>query len=81
MPEERLVAALDIIPGLGGFVASKKRVAGLRLVATDVGWSHGDGPEVRGTGEAVLLAASGRPATLDELEGDGVRTLHERIAA
>jgi uncharacterized protein (TIGR03083 family) len=81
MPKDRLVAALDVIPGLGGFVASKKRVAGLRLVATDVGWTHGDGPEVRGTGEAILLAASGRSATLDELAGDGVGTLRARVAA
>ena len=81
MPEDRLVAALDVVPGLGGVVAAKQRVAGLRLVATDVDWSHGDGPEVRGTGEAVMLAASGRPATLDELQGDGVRTLRARVAA
>ena len=81
MPEDRLVAALDVVPGLGGFVAAKQRVAGLRLVATDVDWSHGEGPEVRGPGEAILLAASGRPATLDELQGDGVGTLRDRLAA
>jgi uncharacterized protein (TIGR03083 family) len=80
MPADRLVAALDVVPGLAGFVASKQRVAGLRLVATDVDWCHGDGPEVRGTGEAILLAASGRRATLDELQGDGLGTLRERVA-
>jgi uncharacterized protein (TIGR03083 family) len=81
MPEDRLVAALDVVPGLGGFVASKKRTAGLRMVATDVGWTHGDGPEVKGTGEAILLTATGRPVALDELEGDGVGILRERLAA
>ena len=81
MPADRLVAALDVVPGLGGFVGSKKRVAGLRLVATDVDWAHGDGPEVRGPGEAILLAASGRPAGLGELRGDGVGTLRERLAS
>lgn len=81
MPTDRLVAALDVVPTLGPFVSSKKRVAGLCLVATDVDWSHGDGPEVRGAGEAILLAASGRPATLDELDGDGVEILRGRIAA
>src|ERR1700722_8750260 len=55
MSEDRLVAALGVIPGLGGFVGAKKRVAGLRLVAADVAWSHGQGPEVSGTGEAILL--------------------------
>ncbi len=60
MPEDRLVAALDVAPDFGGFVGAKKRAAGLRLVATDVAWSHGDGPEVSGTGEAILLALTGR---------------------
>ena len=66
------MAALEVMPGLGGFVGAKKRVAGLRLVATDVDWSHGSGPEVSGPGEAILLAASGRPAGLAELDGAGV---------
>ena len=81
MPEERLVAALGVVPGLGGFVKAKARTAGLRLVAEDVSWSHGDGPEVRGSGEAILLAATGRSATLSELQGEGVDTLRQRIAA
>ena len=81
MPTDRLVAALDVIPGLAGFVGAKKRVAGLRLLATDVGWSHGEGPEVSGAGEAILLVASGRPVALDELSGPGVETLGRRLAA
>jgi uncharacterized protein (TIGR03083 family) len=81
MPEDRLVAALGVIPGLGGFVGAKKRVAGLRLVAADVGWSHGDGPEVSGSGEAILLAASGRGVAINELSGDGVGLLRTRVAA
>jgi uncharacterized protein (TIGR03083 family) len=81
VPEERLLAALGAAPGIGGFVGAKKRAAGLRLVATDVDWSHGEGPEVRGTGEAILLALTGRPVVLDELSGDGVATLRARIVA
>ena len=79
VPEDRLVAALDVAPGLSGFVGSNKRAAGLRLAATDVEWSHGDGPEVTGTGEAILLALTGRRVVLDELSGDGVATLRERL--
>jgi uncharacterized protein (TIGR03083 family) len=81
MPADRLVAALEVVPGLGGFVGSKQRTAGLRLIAADVDWSHGNGPEVHGTGEAILLAASGRRVALDELDGDGVGVLRERLAA
>ena len=81
IPEDRLLAALSVGPGIGGFVGAKKRAAGLRLVATDVEWTHGEGPEVRGTGEAILLATTGRPVVLDELSGDGVATLRDRIAA
>ena len=81
MPEDRLRAALDVIPSLGGFVKAKQRTAGLRLVADDLDWSHGDGPEVRGAGEAILLVATGRPVALDELKGDGVDVLRSRMAA
>ena len=61
MPADRLRAALQVTPGLGGFVRARQRVRGLRLVATDIDWSHGTGPEVIGTGEVILLVASGRP--------------------
>jgi len=80
VPEDRLLAALRVAPSIGGFVGAKKRAAGLRLVATDVEWLQGQGPEVRGTGEAILLALTGRPVVLDELTGDGVATLRARIA-
>ena len=80
VPEERLVAALDVAPILSGFVGSKVRAAGLRLEATDVDWRHGDGALVRGTGEAILLALTGRGVALDELDGEGVQTLKERLA-
>jgi hypothetical protein len=68
-------------PGVSGLLGAKKRVTGLRLVATDVHWSHGEGPEVSGTGEAILLAATGRPAALGELRGAGLETLSARVAA
>lgn len=83
VPGERLLAALDVVtvyPGVGGAVGAKKRVRGLRLVATDVEWSYGEGLDVRGTGETILLALTGRPIVLAELTGDGVATLRDRIA-
>jgi uncharacterized protein (TIGR03083 family) len=60
-------------------VGTKQRIAGLRLVGTDVDWSHGDGPEVTGPGLSLLLAMTGRAAGLDGLEGDGVGPLRDRM--
>jgi len=71
--------ALDHYVPANRFTGGKKRTRGLRLVATDLDWSHGDGPEVRGPGEALLLAAVGRRAALADLGGDGVATLTSRM--
>lgn len=60
---------------------SKQRAAGLRLVADDIGWSHGSGPEVTGPYDALLLALSGRAAGLPYLAGDGLATLAGRMPA
>jgi hypothetical protein len=62
-------------------VKAKQRATGLRFTATDVTWTHGDGPEVQGPGEAILLALAGRPVALDELTGDGLASLRGRVAA
>lgn len=78
IPPARLLAALDAAPQAAGPVGAKKRAKGLRLEATDVEWSWGSGPLVRGPGEAILLALTGRRACLGELTGDGVETLSRR---
>ena len=79
IPPDRAVAALDALPTIGGFLASKKRMAGLSWKATDVDWSWGSGPLVSGPAEALILAAAGRPAALPELSGDGAGELTRRI--
>ncbi len=60
-------------------MGSKKRIAGVKLVATDTEWTHGDGPEVRGPMIALLTVMAGRPAGLSELSGDGAATLQTRL--
>lgn len=80
IPEERLLAALDVL-STSKELGSKGRMPGLRWTATDVEWTWGDGPGVRGPAEALVLAASGRPAALDELIGEGVATLTFRLNA
>ena len=77
--KRRLVAGLDVMPTLGGFVKSKQRIEGLRWAATDVDSTFGDGPEVSGPAEALLLLASGRPTPLDEVTGEGVATFTQRL--
>jgi uncharacterized protein (TIGR03083 family) len=80
IPTDRLTAALDgAVVVSSPMFAPKKKVAGLALQATDIDWSHGSGPEVRGTGEALLMAAAGRADALADLEGDGLTTIADRI--
>ncbi len=78
---DRLVAALDGLPTIGGFLKSKQRMKGLSWRATDVDWTFGEGPEVSGPAEALILAASGRPVVLPEITGPGHAELASRLAA
>jgi uncharacterized protein (TIGR03083 family) len=55
------------------------RARGVRLVASDLDWSHGRGPEARGPGEALLMAMAGRRAALDDLDGPGKAKLAQHI--
>jgi len=71
--------SLDHYLAANRFTGGKKRTRGLRLVATDLDWSQGSGPEVRGPAEALLLAGVGRAAALADLTGDGLATLTQRV--
>jgi uncharacterized protein (TIGR03083 family) len=50
-----------------------------RYTATDVDWTAGDGPEVTGPVDALLLLLTGRPAALARLSGPGVAELSGRV--
>jgi uncharacterized protein (TIGR03083 family) len=78
VPEHRLRVALELAPTTKGFVKAAARAKGLRLEATDLDWSWGSGLLLRGAGEAIVLALTGRSAVLAELEGDGVTLLRQR---
>ncbi len=75
----------EMLAGVAGTVLTDRalgvprRVAGLRLQATDLEWSAGAGPEVAGTLEALVLAMSGRSAVLGELSGRGRDELAARL--
>jgi uncharacterized protein (TIGR03083 family) len=74
-----IVACLQMYQDASFPVGTKKRIAGLRLSATDVDWSHGVGPEVNGPGLSLLLAMTGRAHGLEALNGDGLATLSHRM--
>lgn len=78
IPEERMRVVLDFAPRARALPAPAN-MRGLRCVATDLDWSHGRGPEVRGPAEALLLALAGRAAALDAIDGDGAEELGRRV--
>ncbi|MFF2555333.1 maleylpyruvate isomerase family mycothiol-dependent enzyme [Nocardia sp. NPDC058058] len=77
IPEARLRAVLD---NPDPFAGATNRMRGLRLSAADIDWQVGQGPEVRGPGEAIAMSLAGRPAGLDALDGEGVRVLATRVS-
>jgi uncharacterized protein (TIGR03083 family) len=77
-PEEAVVAVADSWKNTNLLIGSKRRIAGLRLRATDASWSHGDGPEVSGPLVALVLAMTGRMGVHSELTGDGLEMLAAR---
>ena len=79
VPVDRLERILPLVPG-NPRLGAGRRIRGLRLMATDVSWQHGDGPDVSGTGEALLMAMTGRRESLNELDGPGHATISKRIA-
>jgi hypothetical protein len=64
-----------IAPDIGGLW----RIRGVRLVATDLAFSAGIGPEVRGPAEALLMTIAGRHGVVGKLSGPGQRKLARRI--
>jgi uncharacterized protein (TIGR03083 family) len=77
-PAERWVIVADFIKDHRFYGTTKKR-AGLKLKATDVDWSVGEGPLVEGPIEAIVMALMGRAPALADLSGDGVETLRARL--
>lgn len=81
-PDPQLAAlAMDFLTGPWpfGFVPVR-RLRGIRLRADDVRRAWGNGAEIRGPVAALMMAACGRAALLDALEGPGVTLLRRRMA-
>lgn len=54
---------------------ARRRLAGLRLVATDADWAGGEGALVQGPVAALMMLAAGRHATVPQLRGAGAARL------
>jgi uncharacterized protein (TIGR03083 family) len=82
IPAEALVAVLNTQVSVPNpFVPAFRNSRGLRLLATDVGWTHGEkGPLVRGSAADLVSVLGNRPARLTQLEGDGVDVLAARVS-
>lgn len=78
VPAQRLQRILPLVPG-NPRLGAGRRIKGLHLRANAIEWEHGSGPEVTGTGEALLLAMTGRRQAADELTGAGAPTLIGRL--
>ena len=81
LPEVASVPVLDhlVTSKAAGVFAKKGLAAGVRLVSRDSSWSWGQGPEVRGTNFALIETLAGRHAGLEQLEGEGVATVRQRL--
>jgi uncharacterized protein (TIGR03083 family) len=76
----RALDQLVVFRDLGAFLP-RSRVKGLRLVATDLDWSWGDGAEVSGPARAVLSGVLGRRDAVAELGGEGATLLASRLGS
>ena len=78
LPEAHLVPVADFVKNDVHIFAAKNRIAGFKLTATDIDWSHGHGPEVMGPAEALVMMMAGRRVALDDLSGEGKAALVTR---
>jgi hypothetical protein len=78
LPESHLFPVAEFVKSDVHIFGAKKRIAGLKLMATDMAWSHGNGPEVTGPAEALVMMMAGRFVALDDLSGEGKAVLLTR---
>ncbi|MEU5266128.1 maleylpyruvate isomerase family mycothiol-dependent enzyme [Amycolatopsis sp. NPDC021455] len=81
VPPEDAVAGLGSLWKLRFPFNPRKRLAGLRLVASDADWAVGAGPEVRGPASGFLLLLTNRPAAYERLSGPGLDLARAKQAA
>jgi uncharacterized protein (TIGR03083 family) len=80
-PDRQTVAYLaSCFAGKSFTVPSHKIADGVRLVAADSDFRHGEGPEVTGRTIDLVMAMAARPTAAETLTGDGAPIIAGRIA-
>ncbi len=69
MPTEAAITSADHLWQMGFPFHARRRLAGRRLAATDADWSAGEGAEVSGPIDALVMLLAGRTATISKLTG------------
>lgn len=73
-PDEDLVRkTLDFLTTekMATTLVERRPIEGVQLVANDMQWTFGDGAEINGPAEAILMALANRPV-LGDLSGEGL---------
>ncbi|MBF8190104.1 maleylpyruvate isomerase family mycothiol-dependent enzyme [Nonomuraea sp. K274] len=79
MPVAAVTVALDYVLG-SRFYGARRRLDGTRLIATDLDWSSGQGPDdIRGPAGDLLLLATGRSTAPAALSGPGTARLQPTL--
>lgn len=60
---------------------ARRVMSRFRVTATDIAWTAGQGPGVRGPVSAILLLSAGRLAALPSLSGEGAAELGRRLSS
>jgi uncharacterized protein (TIGR03083 family) len=81
MPKEAARAGADRVWTMGWPFWAKHRLKGFRLTATDVDWTAGQGADIEGPIDALILLLTGRTVSLPRLSGPGVAALTTRLDA
>ena len=68
-PDETIRVVLDDLTEGGGHAHFGTGIEGRSLQATDLDWSHGSGPALRGAAEDLALVICGRTVPAGRLEG------------
>jgi hypothetical protein len=69
------VSVLDAYRRVGGLVFHTRPLRTVRLAATDVEWSCGNGPEVTGRAIDLIMLMANRRQVLESLSGPGLTDL------